>query len=64
MDLLQYNGYEGTAELDMARRVCRGRVLFIDDLITYEANTPDLLQQEFEAAVAWQGATTTVQGPF
>jgi len=51
MDLLQYNGYEGTAELDMARRVCRGRLLFIDDLVTYEAATPDLLQKEFEAAV-------------
>lgn len=52
MDLLQHNGYEGTAELDMARLVCRGRVLFIDDVVTYEADTPDLLQQEFEAAVA------------
>ena len=51
MDLLQYKGYEGTAELDMARRVCRSRVLFIDDVVTYEALTPDLLQQEFEAAV-------------
>lgn len=51
MDLLQYNGYEGTAELDMTRRVCRGHVLFIDDVVTYEANTPDLLQKEFEAAV-------------
>lgn len=51
MDLLQYKGYEGTAELDMARRVCRGRILFIGDLVTYEAATPDLLQKEFEAAV-------------
>lgn len=51
MDLLQYKSYEGTAELDMARRVCRGRVLFIDDLVTYEAMVPDLLQEEFEAAV-------------
>ena len=51
MDLLQYKGYEGTAELDMTRRVCRGRVLFIDDLVTYEADTPNLLQKEFEAAI-------------
>jgi len=35
----------------MIRRVCQGHVLFIDDLVTYEANVPDLLQQEFEAAV-------------
>ncbi len=51
MNLLQYKNYEGSAELDMIRRVCQGRVLFIDDLVTYEANVPDLLQQEFEAAV-------------
>ena len=51
MDLLQYNGYEGTAELEMARQVCRGHVLLIDDVVTYEANTPSLLQKEFEAAV-------------
>ncbi len=51
MDLLQYNGYEGTAELDMTRCTCRGRVLFIHDLVTYEAKTPDQLQKEFEAAV-------------
>ncbi len=51
MDLLQYKGYEGTAELDMIRRVCRGRILFIDDLVTYEAKTPARLQKEFEVAV-------------
>jgi len=35
----------------MARRVCRGKILFIDDLVTYEAATPADLQREFEAAV-------------
>ena len=51
MDILKYKGYEGTAELDMARSVCRGKILFIDDLVTYEAATPGHLQAEFEAAV-------------
>ncbi len=51
MDLLKYKDYEGTAELDMTRRVCRGRILFIDDVVTYEAASPEFLQQEFEAAV-------------
>lgn len=51
MDLLSYQGYEGTAELDMTRLVCRGRILFIDDLVSYEAKTPAHLQKEFEAAV-------------
>ena len=51
MDTLKYLDYEGTAELDMARRVCRGKILFIDDLVTYEAATPDRLDEEFRRAV-------------
>lgn len=51
MDILKYKDYEGTAELDMSRGVCRGKILFIDDLVTYEASTPPDLQREFEAAV-------------
>lgn len=51
MDILKYKDYEGTAELDMSRGVCRGKVLFIDDLVTYEAAHPGELQREFEAAV-------------
>lgn len=51
MDILKYKEYEGTAELDMARQVCRGKLLFIDDLVTYEAATPADLQREFELAV-------------
>jgi predicted HicB family RNase H-like nuclease len=51
MDILKYKEYEGTAELDMSRGVCRGKILFINDLVTYEAATPARLQAEFEAAV-------------
>lgn len=51
MDILKYKEYEGTAELDMARGVCRGKILFIDDLVTYESASPAELQTEFEAAV-------------
>lgn len=51
MNILKYKDYEGTAELDMTRRLCRGSILFIDDLVTYEANSPAELQKEFEAAV-------------
>lgn len=51
MSILKYKNYEGTAELDMDRRVCRGKILFIDDLVTYEATDPAGLQREFEAAV-------------
>lgn len=46
-----YKGYEGTADMDMERQVCRGKILFIDDVVTYEADSPSALQKEFEAAV-------------
>jgi predicted HicB family RNase H-like nuclease len=51
MDMLNYKGYAGTSELDMNRAVCRGKLLFIDDLVTYESTSPKKLQKEFEAAV-------------
>jgi predicted HicB family RNase H-like nuclease len=51
VDVLKYKDYEGSAELDMTRSVCRGKILFIDDLVTYEAASPATLQKEFEAAV-------------
>ena len=51
MDILKFKGYEGTAELDMDRQVCRGKILFINDLVTYEASSPAELQHEFEQAV-------------
>jgi len=51
MNTLQYKEYEGTAELDMERCVCRGKILFISDLIIYEAATPAELQHAFKHAV-------------
>ena len=51
MNILKYKDYEGTAELDMARGVCRGKILFINDLVTYESALPADLQKEFELAV-------------
>lgn len=51
MDILKYNGFEGSAELDMASLTCRGKLLFVDDLVTYQASSPGGLQGEFEAAV-------------
>ena len=51
MNILKYKEFEGTAEVDVERGVCRGKLLFIDDLITYEAESPKQLQAEFEASV-------------
>lgn len=62
MDILKYKDYEGTAELDMSRSKCRGKVLFIDDLVTYEATSPIDLQREFEAAVDDYLATCAAVG--
>lgn len=51
MNILKYKKYEGTVEVDMDRLVCRGKILFIDDLVTYVASSLDTIQAEFEAAV-------------
>ncbi len=51
MSIMKYKGYEGTAEIDMDTMVCRGKVLFIHDLVNYQAPDPVGLQKEFEAAV-------------
>lgn len=52
MNILEYNGYHGSVELDMERGVVRGKILFIADLVTYETGDLAQLQKEFEAAVA------------
>lgn len=51
MNTIKYAGYEGTAKLDQERLICRGRILFIDDLVTYQADSPTELQAAFEEAV-------------
>jgi len=49
--LKKYKGYEGTAEIDPEELICFGKIVCIDDLVTYEAQSPAQLQKEFEAAV-------------
>ena len=51
MKTLKYKEYEGTCEIDVEEDICYGKLLFIDDLITYEAETPKQLKKEFQAAV-------------
>ena len=51
MEILRYKEFEGSAELDMARNVCRGKILHIDDLVTYESKSVSGLQKQFEDAV-------------
>jgi predicted HicB family RNase H-like nuclease len=51
MEILKYKEFEGSAELDVKRGVCRGKILHIDDVVTYESKTVLRLQKEFEFAV-------------
>lgn len=51
MDILKYKGYDGIAGLNAVRGLWHGRLLFIDDLVTFEAFVATDLQREFEAAV-------------
>lgn len=48
---LTYKGYTGSIEVSIEDECLHGRVLFIDDLITYEGNTVE------EIKIAFQNAT-------
>ncbi len=48
---MKYKGFIGSAEFSMEDMVLHGKLLFINDLINYEAETPSGLKTEFEAAV-------------
>lgn len=48
---LTYKDYFGSVDFDLEDLVIHGKILFINDLITYEADTLDGLKIEFEAAV-------------
>ncbi len=51
MQVLKYKGYVGTAEIDMEGGVIRGKVMFARDLVTYQSDSVNQIQAEFEAAV-------------
>ena len=46
-----YAGYSGSCETSIEDGCLHGRILFIDDLVTYEGNTIPELKTSFEAAV-------------
>ncbi len=39
MDQLRHKDFYGSAEIELEAGVCRGKLLFIDDLVTYQADT-------------------------
>ena len=51
MNILRYKGFEGTAELDVGKGICHGRLLFVSDVVTYQSDSPASLQKAFEEAV-------------
>ena len=50
-DLLEYKGYNGTVEYSNADRILFGKVLGIRSLLSYEGNSLDSLQHDFEDAI-------------
>ncbi|EBX6483918.1 type II toxin-antitoxin system HicB family antitoxin [Salmonella enterica subsp. enterica serovar Infantis] len=51
MKHLKYKGYLGTVEPDFENNVLYGKLVFIRDLVTYEASTLAELEQEFKTSV-------------
>ena len=50
-DTFEHNGYTGSVETSVNDQCLHGKILFITDLITYEAGTVAELEAEFIAAV-------------
>lgn len=51
MSYLKYKGYLGTIEPDLETGELFGKLAFIRDLVTYEAETLKALEQEFKNSV-------------
>jgi|SRR5690242_4366907 predicted HicB family RNase H-like nuclease len=49
--VMSYEGFQGTAEVSLEDNCLFGRILHIDDIITYEADSPKELRRAFEEAV-------------
>ncbi len=51
MKVFEYKGYEGSVEVSTEDLVLFGKVLFVDDLVTYEAENVRELEAAFKDAV-------------
>jgi len=51
MELLSHKGYHGSIETSLADNVLHGKILFINDLVTFEAEGIAQLKVEFADAV-------------
>jgi len=50
-DVLKYKDFWGSVEVNISDGVIHGKILHINDLVTYEAKTVDQIEEEFKAAV-------------
>lgn len=50
-NVLEYKGFIGSVDISLEDNILYGKILYINGLITYEANTPNELKAEFESAV-------------
>ncbi len=51
MTTLEHKGYQGSVEVDLETGVLFGKILFVTDLVTYEAKSVPALKKEFQVAV-------------
>jgi predicted HicB family RNase H-like nuclease len=49
--LMSYLGFYGSCDINFSDNVLHGKIECINDLVTFESNTPDGLKREFEYAV-------------
>jgi predicted HicB family RNase H-like nuclease len=47
----EYKGYLGSAEINLTDDILHGKLMFIKDIITYAAHSPQALKTAFEEAV-------------
>ena len=60
--LLTFKGYHGSVEVSLEDDCLHGQLLFINDLVTYEADRPAALQSAFESAVDHYLETCEAEG--
>jgi len=51
MHTMEYKGYQGSIEIDLASGLLFGKILFVNDLVTFEAKTVLSLRKAFQEAV-------------
>ena len=51
MEIFEYKGYKGSIETSIEDKCLYGKILFINDLVNYEAETLPELEKEFRIAV-------------